>query len=277
MNLRGFFAEHPRVALAFSGGADSSYLLYAATQWAQDVRAYCVRSAFQAGFELEDAQRLAGSLRAPGETSGKAPDGAPGETSGKAPDVAAVTFTLLDADVLANPAVATNGPDRCYHCKKLILSTLRAQAEKDGYPVLIDGSNADDDPADRPGFRALEEEGVLSPLRLCGLGKAEIRRLSHEAGLFTWDKPAYACLATRIPTGEEITADKLRAVEQAERALSQLGFRDFRVRTPQGRALVQVTGEQQELARQQWEQIEERLAPLFTGVELDPKARERSR
>lgn len=256
-SLCGFFEEHPRVALAFSGGADSSYLLYAALQCAQDVGVYCVRSAFQASFELQDAQRLAESLRTPGG--------------------ALVVVTLLDADVLDSPAVAANGPDRCYHCKKLILSTLREQAEKDGYPVLIDGSNADDDPTDRPGFRALEEEGALSPLRICGLDKAEVRRLSREAGLFTWDKPAYACLATRIPTGEAITADKLRAVEQAEQALSELGFRDFRVRTPQGRALVQVTAEQQDLVRSLWSEIEGRLAPLFENVELDPKVREKSR
>ena len=167
MELRDFFAAHPRVALAFSGGVDSSYLLYSALQWAGSVGVYYVRSAFQPQFEADDALRLS-------------------------------------ADVLADARVAANPSDRCYFCKKIILSAIRAQAEKDGYDVLLDGTNASDDIADRPGWRALQEEGVLSPLRLCSLGKADIRRLSKEAGLFTASKPAYACLATRIPRSQPI-------------------------------------------------------------------------
>ena len=251
MELRDFFAAHPRAALAFSGGADSSFLLWAALRWAEEVGVYCVRSAFQPAFERADALRLAEQLGAP--------------------------VRMIDVDVLTLPAVAENGPERCYHCKKAILAAIRAQAERDGFPVVIDGTNADDDPADRPGFRALEEAGVLSPLRLCGLGKAEIRRLSREAGLFTADKPAYACLATRVRSGETITQEKLRAVERAETALFGLGFRDFRVRSRNGRALVQVTAEQMPLARERWGEIEEILAPLFAGADLDPKEREKSR
>ena len=96
--------------------------------------------------------------------------------------------------------------------------------------MLLDGTNASDDAGDRPGMRALRELSVRSPLRECGLTKAEIRRLSREAGLFTWDKPAYACLSTRIRTGEEITLQKLKQTEKAEGFLFGLGFRDFRVR-----------------------------------------------
>ena len=142
--------------------------------------------------------------------------------------------------------------------------------------MLLDGTNASDDIADRPGWKALQEEGVLSPLRLCGLKKADVRRLSEKAGLFTASKPAYACLATRIPCGETITQEKLAKVEAAESELFTLGFRDFRVRTPHGAALVQVTADQTAAAHEKWDAIREALAPYFTRVELDAKERSKS-
>ncbi len=250
MELREFFALHPRVALAFSGGVDSSYLLYAALRWAEDVGVYYVRSAFQPEFEVRDALRLAGELGA--------------------------EVKLLRADVLSCPAVAANPADRCYHCKTNIMSTIRAAAAADGYPLVIDGSNASDQISDRPGFRALEEQGILSPLRLCGLDKATIRSLSREAGLFTWDKPAYACLATRIPTGERITPERLAAVEAGEAALAAMGFTDFRLRTPEGRAWLQFTAEQLPEARARFDEIRAALAPYFAEIAIDPKEREKS-
>ncbi len=250
MELREFFALHPRVALAFSGGVDSSYLLYAALRWAEDVGVYYVRSAFQPEFEVRDALRLAGELGA--------------------------EVKLLRADVLSCPAVAANPADRCYHCKTNIMSTIRAAAAADGYPLVIDGSNASDQISDRPGFRALEEQGILSPLRLCGLDKATIRSLSREAGLFTWDKPAYACLATRIPTGERITPERLAAVEAGEAALAAMGFTDFRLRTPEGRAWLQFTAEQLPEARSRFDEIRAALAPHVTEIAIDPKEREKS-
>ena len=204
MDLQQFFKENPRVAIAFSGGVDSSYLLYAALRYGARVRAYYVNSAFQPRFELEDARRLAGDLHA--------------------------DLRELQVDVLSSPTVTANPPDRCYHCKRVIFRTIAAAAAEDGFPVLLDGTNASDDAGDRPGMRALRELSVRSPLRECGLTKAEIRRLSKEAGLFTWDKPAYACLATRIRAGEEITLQKLKQTEKAEGFLFGLGFRDFRVR-----------------------------------------------
>ena len=250
MELREFFALHPRVALAFSGGVDSSYLLYAALRWAADVGVYYVRSAFQPEFEVRDALRLAGELGA--------------------------EVKLLRADVLSCPAVAANPADRCYHCKTNIMSTIRAAAAADGYPLVIDGSNASDQISDRPGFRALEEQGILSPMRLCGLDKATIRSLSREAGLFTWDKPAYACLATRIPTGERITPERLAAVEAGEAALAAMGFTDFRLRTPEGRAWLQFTAEQLPEARSRFDEIRAALAPYFAEIAIDPKEREKS-
>ena len=108
--------------------------------------------------------------------------------------------------------MASNPPDRCYHCKRSLFTALLAAAKADGFPVVLDGSNASDDAGDRPGMRALRELEVRSPLRECGLTKSDVRRLAREAGLPVWDKPSYACLATRVPTGTAITREDLGRV-----------------------------------------------------------------
>ena len=247
MTLQDFFTEHPRAALAFSGGADSAYLLYAGLRAGTELRPYYVKTAFQPRFEYEDALRLCREL-------------------GAEP-------TVLQADALADEQVRANGPDRCYYCKIRIMSTILATAREDGYPVLLDGTNASDEAGDRPGMRALSELGVLSPLRLCGLTKPEIRRLSKVAGLFTWNKPAYACLATRIKTGEPIRPETLRAVEESEDFLFSLGFSDFRVRTAEGKALLQFPAEQLAAAYEHENRIRRRLEPLFAELRIDPEGR----
>ena len=212
-----FFEENPRVALAFSGGVDSAFLLWTAVRQGADVKAYYVNTAFQPRFELEDAMRLARELGAPME--------------------------ILTPDILSCDRVTANPADRCYHCKKIIFSTILEAARRDGYPVLMDGTNASDDAGDRPGIRALRELQVRSPLREWGMTKDFIRQQSRQAGLFTWDKPAYACLATRIPTGEVITREKLQRTEWAEEYLAGLGFRDFRVRSCEDTAKLQLRAE----------------------------------
>lgn len=248
MTLEAFFHENPRAALAFSGGTDSAYLLWAAREYGCDVRAYYLHSAFQPAFELRDARRLTQGL--------------------------AVPMTVLETDILAEATVAANPADRCYHCKTALFSHLWAAAQGDGYPLLLDGTNASDDAGDRPGMRALAELGVRSPLRECGITKAEVRKRSRAAGLFTWDKRAYACLATRIPTGTVITAEDLRRVEAAENALFALGFTDFRVRLFAGAARVQLPAGQMIEALERQEALVEALSPLFQGVYLDLEARQ---
>ena len=243
MTLEQFFKEVPRAALAFSGGTDSALLLWAAKTYGCDVRAYYVNTVFQPAFELADAQKLAKELEVP--------------------------MTVVEADVLAVPEAAANGPRRCYYCKKALFTTLWKRAAEDGYTVLLDGTNASDDAGDRPGMQALRELEVRSPLRECGLTKDEVRRRSREAGLFTWDKPAYACLATRIPTGTPITKEDLDRVERAECALETLGFRDFRVRLFHGAARLQVTGEQLPLALEKQAELRAALWPDFSDVLLD--------
>ena len=247
MELKEFFRQCPRVALGFSGGVDSAYLLYAALEHGAQVKPYFVKTAFQPRFELEDARRLASELEVP--------------------------MTVVEADILSVPEAAANGPQRCYHCKTALFSRLRQAAREDGYTVLLDGTNASDNAGDRPGMRALRELEVRSPLRECGLTKDEVRRRSREAGLFTWDKPAYACLATRIPTGAPITKEDLEKVERAEGALHALGFRDFRVRLFHGAARLQVTEEQLPLVLEQREAISSSLGAAFDGVLLDLKPR----
>ena len=150
---------------------------------------------------------------------------------------------------------------------------MRDQAARDGYPVLMDGTNASDDAGDRPGMRAIRELSVRSPLRECGITKAEVRRRSKEAGLFTWDKPAYACLATRIPTGDEITAGFLQKVEQAEDRLFSLGFTDFRVRVFHTAARLQLPEDQMAEALARRREIQTELKPYFSEVFLDLQGR----
>lgn len=250
MELKEFFALHPKAAIAFSGGVDSAYLLYAGISCGADIRAYYVNSAFQPEFELRDAERLAKELGA--------------------------DMRVIELDVLGSAEICTNPAERCYHCKKQIMSAVRARAAADGYRLVLDGTNASDDAGDRPGMKALREQGILSPLRDCALTKPEVRRLSKEAGLFTWDKPAYACLATRIPTGEPISAEKLGKIERAESCLFEMGYTDFRVRMRGEDALLQFTEEELPRARRELEEIIGRLSGLFSAVRLDGTGRKKA-
>ena len=248
MELADFFARHPKAALGFSGGVDSSYLLWSAKQCGADVRPYFIKTAFQPAFELEDARRLCRDVGA--------------------------ELTILELDALADEAVAENPADRCYHCKRNLFGTLTQRARADGYCLLLDGTNASDDAGDRPGMRALRELEVRSPLRECGLTKAEIRARSKAAGLFTWDKPAYACLATRVPTGQRITAEALAKTEAAEGFLFSLGLTDFRVRYFAGAARIQAPAAQLALILARRDEILTELRQYYPAVLLDLEGRE---
>ncbi len=244
--LKRFFHENPKIALGFSGGVDSSYLLYAAVKYGVDVRPYYVKTEFQPDFEYLDAAKMAKSLGVP--------------------------MKVIECDVTANEQVARNDGRRCYYCKMDIFGRIIDAALLDGYPTWMDGSNASDDASDRPGMRALAELGVRSPLREYGITKDEVRRLSEEAGLFTWDKPSYSCLATRVPTGRAITKESLARVERAENVLFQNGFTDFRVRLLGDGAKIQLPeGQMGELLHKR-EAVLSSLSD-FTEVLLDLKPR----
>jgi len=186
-------------AVAFSSGVDSTFLLRVAHEELGDrVVAVTIRSCTFPARELDEAEAF---CRAEG-----------------------VRHEILDSDELSIPEFVENPPDRCYHCKKTIFKEIAALARAYGLAAVLEGSNLDDDGDYRPGRRAIEELGVLSPLRDAGLAKAEIRALSREMGLPTADKPSFACLASRFPYGERITAEALERVGRAEQWLLDAGF-----------------------------------------------------
>ncbi|NLZ36037.1 MAG: ATP-dependent sacrificial sulfur transferase LarE [Clostridiales bacterium] len=248
MKLSDFFEKHPKVAVAFSGGVDSAYLLYSALNHAKSVKAYYVKTVFQPHFELDDARRFAVEHD--------------------------LELKIITLDILSDNNISKNPDNRCYFCKKRMFSAITAEASADGYRVLLDGTNASDDYNDRPGMKALEELSVLSPLRECGLTKEDIRRLSKAAGLFTWNKQAYTCLATRIPKGDIITEEKLERTEKAENYLLSLGYRDFRVRLIGDSAKIQINATQINKLISERKQIVSEFKKYYSSVLLDLEARD---
>ena len=193
------------VAVAYSGGVDSTYLLWAAR-------------------EALGERVLAVTLRLRSMSEGEA---------SAASDFCreyGIRQVTLEVDELAIEGFAANPPNRCYLCKRELFRRAWEAARSAGFAHLAEGSNRDDEGDYRPGMCALAELGVLSPLREAGLTKAEIRELSREAGLPTWDKPSMACLASRFVYGETITAERLAMVGRAEEWLRAHGFRQYRVR-----------------------------------------------
>lgn len=243
MNLYDFFTSHPRVALGFSGGVDSSYLAYTARKYADEVLAIYYKSEFQPEFEFQDALRFC--------------------------DTYDIPLKIIHGSTLCDYRITANPADRCYFCKRQIFSAIQKEAVSEGFSILLDGTNSSDQASDRPGMRALQELSVLSPLRLCNLTKDDIRTLSKEEGLFTWKKPAYACLATRIPTGMTITAELLTSVETCESILFSMGFHDFRVRVREDHALLQVLSSEYDLAVVKMQEIRQQFFPYFSDVRLD--------
>lgn len=195
--LEMYLLREPKLAVAFSGGCDSSLLLAAAKLAGCEVHAYLVKTAFQPAFELADARAVADALDVP--------------------------LTVVEADVLVDGAICANPPDRCYRCKRFIFQEVRAAATADGFTVIVDGTNASDDPARRPGFKALAEAGVVSPLRRAGMTKANVRhvlagleeRFGLVPGALMAAKPSFPCLAVYVPEGEPITEASLAEAARA--------------------------------------------------------------
>ncbi len=195
----------PSLVVAYSGGVDSAYLAWAATQVLGDA-ALCITAESASYPERHRAMAL--------------------ETAARF----AFRHEVVSTAELENPAYRANNADRCYHCKHELFTRLTALARERGFAVVADGNNADDRGDYRPGRAAAREFGVVSPLDEAGLTKEDIRELSREAGLPYWDEPASACLSSRVPYFSEVTEDKLLAIERSEQALRSLGFRVLRVR-----------------------------------------------
>lgn len=207
-----------RVAIAYSGGVDSSFLLKIAVDVLDGkVLAVTVNSPACSKAEIQEASNLAKALKA--------------------------KHSIVDLDILKNENVAKNDPDRCYHCKKMIYSTVIDLARKEGIRHVLDASNADDVHDYRPGRKASQELNIQIPLIDAGLSKQEIRELSKKMGLSTWNKPSSACLASRIPYGVELTEPILKKVEQAEEYLKTLGIDRCRVRYHHDIARIEVSPE----------------------------------
>ena len=243
MDLPAFFRQNPVCAVAFSGGVDSACLLHAAAAYGQRTAAYFVKTPFQPNFELEDARQTAALL--------------------------GTTLKIIEFDILTVSEVAANPADRCYYCKRALFTRLIQAAGADGFPLVLDGCNASDDAGVRPGMRAIRDLGVRSPLRECGLTKSDVRDMAREAGLPVWNKPSYACLATRVPAGTTITAEDLGRVARGEELLAGLGLSDFRLRLRGPDALLQVRREQTFLAEAILPRAKARLADDFREITLD--------
>ena len=204
--LLGQLTPLGRVAVAFSGGVDSTLLLHAAVEalGAENVLALTAASRVLPRQELEDSRAFTASR--------------------------GLRHAFVDIDPLAREEVRANDPRRCYFCKQLIFSQLLQHAKTAGFDGLIDGTNVDDALDYRPGTQAARELGVRSPLEEAGLGKADIRALGRLAGLPGWDKPPLTCYLTRFPYGTTITPKRLEQVRRCEEFLASRGFSGFRVR-----------------------------------------------
>jgi len=199
-------ATFDSVIVAFSGGVDSAYLAWAATQVLGHDRALCI-TADSPSYPDRHRDLAIGTARA-----------------------FRLRHEVIVTSEMARPEYRANPANRCYYCKHELYTHLTAIARDRGFHAVADGSNADDRGDYRPGRQAAREFGVVSPLDEAGLTKAEIRELARRAGLESWDEPASACLSSRIPYHSEVTETKLRTIEAAERVLRGLGFRVFRVR-----------------------------------------------
>jgi uncharacterized protein len=248
-NLKNIVCEMESVLVAFSGGADSSLLLKVARDTlGKEARAVLVNAEIHTRREAAEAADIADALR--------------------------TELKTIDVTALDIPEVRRNARDRCYHCKRDVFTRLKAIAARRGLRWVADGSNADDREMYRPGRKALHELGVRSPLAEAGMTKADVRALSKELGLPTWDKPSNACLASRVPYDEELTEEMLRRVEEAEDFIRELGFSQVRVRSTGATARIEVA--KREVERLASEHVAERvverlkqLGYIYVSVDLE--------
>ena len=236
-----------KMAVAFSGGVDSTYLAYKAHEvLGNDAIAVTIRS--QVLIE-EDFRWTVDFCRDNG-----------------------IKQVVVDCDVFDSEQFENNPPDRCYYCKKMDFNAIQKAAEEYGITIVADGSNVDDTGDYRPGMRAMAELGIVSPLKEAGLTKNDIRQLSKEAGLPTWDKPAAACLASRFAYGEKITTEGLIRVANAEKFIKDLGFRGIRVRVHGNLARIEVAPEDKGRFLLNADEVTSKLKELgFSYVTMDLK------
>lgn len=237
--LREVIQAHPRLAVAYSGGVDSAFLAWAAHEsLGQRMRAVIADSPSLARTHLEDAVAFAREHGIP--------------------------VDVVETRELENPAYARNDSMRCFHCKDELFAVLEQYCEANSLTAIAYGVNADDQGDFRPGQKAAHEHRVLAPLLDAALTKAEIRVFARQAGLRVWDKPASACLSSRIEYGRPVTPEALNAIERGEDALRRLGFRQFRVRHHGDIARIEIAGD--EMARALTEEMAREFTAIFKSL-----------
>lgn len=245
--LKDLIGRFPSAVLAFSGGVDSTLLAVVAGEVLKDrFLAVTAVSPTYPEDQLDEACKLAAQFNLQHQVI--------------------YTHEFESRDFVSNP------PERCYYCKSALFQELRQLADKKGYAVILDGANLDDNQDYRPGHRAAREMEVRSPFQEVGMTKADIRELSKTLGIPTWNKPAYACLASRIPYGSAITPEILKRIGAAEAHLASLGFREFRVRDHFPVARIEVSPAELDSAWDQKNAISRQLHQLgyaFVALDLD--------
>lgn len=245
MTLKEFFLNNKKIALAYSGGVDSSYLLYLTKKYNVDVTAYFVKTEFQPYFVMKDSIKFAQSIDA--------------------------NLKIISDNILYDNLIINNDDNRCYYCKKHIMELIINSAKEDGYDLIIDGTNFSDDEFDLPGFKALNEMNIISPLRICKLTQNDVRKLSKEEGLSTWNKVSYSCLATRICEKQKLTKKLLSNIEKSETYLSDLGLNDFELSVSDKTAVIKVKREDFNKVIKYREKIIITISHMFDNIYLDLK------
>lgn len=245
--LKDWIASRGKAAVAFSGGVDSVFLLYAAKEaLGEEVLALTMSLHAVPRKELKEAEDFCKEY--------------------------GIQHRVEQMDEFSIEGFADNPPNRCYLCKKALFTRMLKAAMEEGFSVLIEGSNVDDEGDYRPGLLALRELQILSPLRECGFTKKEIRQMSKKLGLPTWEKPSMACLASRFVYGERITSKKMKMVEEAEEYLSELGFVQRRVRMHGELARIELLPSdlRRLMTEERYQQVQKHLSELgFSYVTLD--------
>lgn len=236
------------VAVAFSGGADSSLILKMAVEAAQqtgkNVYAYCIKTTLHPMGEAQQAQKVAEEIGA--------------------------IYQQIEVDEFSEANIDHNPPDRCYRCKRYMFQRLKQEANKQNVTVIIDGTNEDDMHVYRPGIKALKELGIKSPLAECGCSKQTVRELLAEYHISVANKPSMPCLATRFPYGTKLEREELRRVDEAETYIRNLGCYNVRVRIHQDIARIEVDQKDEAIVLTHRDKIIARLTELgYDYITLD--------